>query len=306
MDMTLPYRFPKSFTWGVATAAPQIEGGAFEGGKGESIWDRFSRIEGKIHNGDNLDVACDHYHRYKSDFALMRKLGVKNYRFSMAWPRIYPQGRGAVNPKGVDFYHRLIDAMLAEGITPWATMFHWDLPQGLENEGGWRVRGVADAFATYADTIVKAYGDRVKNWITLNEIFCFATLGHDLAIHPPGTKESSQMVNQVYHHALLCHGQGVRAVREHGGKGARVGLTDNSVVIAPLMETKEDIAAAKTAFIERNARILEPIYRGHYSADYLRASGPARPTWQKGDLELISGATDFLGMNIYFGEYVRA
>ena len=304
--MNLPYKFPKNFTWGVVTAAPQIEGGAFEGGKGESIWDRFSRIEGKIHNDDNLDVACDHYHRYKSDFALMRKLGVRNYRFSIAWPRIYPQGRGTINRKGIDFYHRLIDAMLAEGITPWVTMFHWDLPQGLEDEGGWRVRGVADAFATYADTIVQAYGDRVKNWITLNEIFCFVTLGHEAGMHPPGTKESPQMVNQIYHHALLCHGQGVRAVREHGGKGARAGLTDNSVVIVPLMETKEDIAAAKTAFIERNARILEPIFRGRYSDDYLRTSGAARPTWKKGDLELISLATDFLGLNIYFGKYVRA
>ncbi len=151
------------------------EGAAFEDGKGESIWDHAARIPGKIHNGDTLDVACDHYHRYKQDFALMRKLGAKHYRLSIAWPRIYPQGRGAVNQKGVDFYHRLIDAMLKEGITPWVTMFHWDLPQALEDEGGWRVRGVTEAFAAYADTIVRAYGDRVKNWITLNEILCFTS-----------------------------------------------------------------------------------------------------------------------------------
>lgn len=304
--MTQLYQFPKRFTWGVAAAAPQIEGAAFEDGKGESIWDRLVRTPGNIHDNANLDVACDHYHRYKSDFAMMKKLGVKNYRLSIAWPRIYPQGRGTVNAKGVDFYHRLIDAMLAQGITPWVTMFHWDLPQALEDEGGWRVRGVAEAFSSYADTIVRAYGDRVKNWITLNEIYCFTKLGYGGGDKAPRTNDGPAVVNQTYHHAILCHGHGVRAVREHGGRGARVGLTDNSIITVPLVETKEDIAAARATFIRRNSRILEPIYRGKYPVEYLRSAGKTRPVWEKGDFELISLPTDFLGLNIYTGEYVRA
>lgn len=304
--MNSSYRFPKNFVWGVAAAAPQIEGAAFEDGKGESIWDRLAHTPGKIRNNDNLDVACDHYHRYKSDFALMRKFGVKNYRLSIAWPRIYPQGDGAVNTKGVDFYHRLIDAMLAQGITPWVTMFHWDLPQALEDRGGWRVRGIADSFANYADTIVRAYGDRVKNWITLNEIMCFTRLGYGGIGNAPGTDEGEKVVNQTYHHALLCHGHGVRAVREHGGRGAQVGLTDNSFMAIPLSETKEDIAATRAAFIHRNARILEAVYRGRYADSYLREAGKARPVWEKNDFKLITLPTDFLGMNVYTGEYVRA
>jgi beta-glucosidase len=304
--VNLPYSFPKNFVWGVAAAAPQIEGAADEDGKGESIWDRFAKIPGRIHNNENLDVACDHYHRYKSDFALMKKLGVKHYRLSIAWPRIYPQGRGAVNQKGVDFYHRLIDSMLAHGITPWVTMFHWDLPQALEDEGGWRVRAVPDAFGIYADTIVRAYGDRVKNWITLNEIICFTKFSYGGGDKAPQTTEGDKVVNQTYHHAVLCHGHGVRAVREHGGRGARVGLTDNSNVTVPIMETKEDIAAARAAFIETNTRILEPIFKGRYHPDYLRSAGKDRPTWEKGDFDLISLPTDFLGLNIYTGHYVRA
>jgi beta-glucosidase len=302
-----PYRFPKNFVWGFATAAPQIEGAAFEDGKGESIWDRVAHLkDGRIHNNDNLDVACDHYHLYKQDFALMRRLGAKHYRLSIAWPRIYPQGKGAVNRKGVDFYHRLIDAMLKGGITPWVTMFHWDLPQALEDEGGWRVRGVADAFAPYADTLVREYGDRVKNWITLNEIVCFTKLGYGGFDKAPMTNEDDAVVNQTYHNALLCHGHGVRAVREHGGRGARVGLTDNSSVTVPLMETPEDIAAARAAFIGNNTRILEPVFNGRYTPEYLRSAGAARPKFEKKDFDLISLPTDFLGLNIYTGDFVRA
>lgn len=302
----IPYRFPNKFVWGFATAAPQIEGAAFEDGKGESIWDHAARIPGRIHNGDTLDVACDHYHLYKQDFALMRKLGAKHYRLSIAWPRIYPQGRGAVNQKGLDFYHRLFDAMHKEGITPWVTMFHWDLPQALEVEGGWRVRGVTDAFATYADTIVSEYADQVKNWITLNEILCFTTLAYGGGDKAPMTNDGPAVVNQTYHHAIMCHGHGVRAVREHGGRGARVGLTDNPAVTIPLTETAADIAAARAAFIEKNPRVLWPIYRGEYSTAYLRSEGANRPKFEKGDLKLASLPTDFLGLNIYTGGFVRA
>jgi beta-glucosidase len=305
--MTTSYRFPKNFVWGYAAAAPQIEGAWNEDSKGESIWDHLAHLkDGRIHNLDTLDVANDHYHLYKKDFALMRKFGTKHYRLSLAWPRIYPQGRGAINQKGVHFYHRLIDAMLKEGITPWVTMFHWDLPQALEDEGGWRARSTTEAFATYAETIVKAYGDRVKNWITLNEIMCFTLLGYGGLDKAPMRNDGAAAVNQTYHHAVLCHGLGVRAVREHGGKGARVGLTDNSNVKMPVMETPEHIAAARAAFIEDNTRILEPIYHGAYTTAYFRSAGKDRPKVEKGDLALISLPTDFLGMNIYTGSYVRA
>ncbi len=299
-------RFPRNFVWGVATAAPQIEGAAFADGKGASIWDTFSRVPGKVLNGDTLDVACDHYHKYREDFALMTKLGVKNYRMSLAWPRILPEGRGKVNQAGVDFYDRQIDALLDKGITPWLTMFHWDLPQALEDLGGWRERVVVDAFAQYADVIVKAYGDRVKNWITLNEIFCFTKLGYGLGTKAPGAKESDQVVNQTYHHALLCHGHGVRAVREHGGRGAKVGLTDNPTVPVPVTATPTDIAAAQEAFLDDNIRVLDPIFRGRYHARYLRSAGAAAPKYQRKDFELISQPTDFLGLNLYTGYFVRA
>jgi beta-glucosidase len=298
--------FPKKFVWGVATAAPQIEGAAFEDGKGESIWDRFCRTPGKVHNGDTLDVACDHYHRYEDDFKLMRELGIRNYRLSLAWPRIYPEGDGALNQKGLDFYKRLLDAALEEEITPWVTLFHWDLPQALEDRGGWRSRLVVDAFATYADTAVSALRDRVRNWISLNEIRCFTTLAYGQGDKAPGTAVTQGVMNQIYHHAILCHGHAVRAVREHGGRGARVGLTDNSDIPVPVTETKADIAAAREWFIERNAHILEPIYTGRYSNDYLRRCGDDRPTVEKGDFDLIGLPTDFLGMNIYTGEFVRA
>ena len=300
--------FPADFTWGVATAAPQIEGAAFEDGKGESVWDRFSRVPGKVHDGDTLDAACDHYHRFREDFALMRELGVKNYRLSLAWPRIYPQGDGPLNQAGLDFYHRLFDAMAEHGITPWVTMFHWDLPQALEDRGGWCDRVTVDAFARYADTVVKEFGGQVKNWITLNEIRCFTLLAY--AAHrgnkAPGRKVSAAMLNQTYHHALLCHGHGVRAVRTHGGPGARVGLTDNCEVCVPVTETPADIAAAKAWFIDENVHLLGAIYRGSYAPEYLARCGVDAPRVTPGDFDLISLPTDFLGLNLYTATFVRA
>jgi beta-glucosidase len=290
----------------VAAAAPQIEGAAFTDGKSASVWDTFSRQPGAVHNGDTLDVACDHYHHFDEDFALMRRLGIRNYRLSLAWPRILPDGDGAVNGKGVDFYHRLFDSMQRHGITPWVTMFHWDLPQALEDRGGWRVRGTADAFARYADTIVRAYGDRVKNWITLNEIFCFTRLGYGTGQKAPGARESEQVVNQTYHHALLAHGAGVRAVREHGGKGARVGLTDNVIVTVPVDLQPANVTAAQRAFVEENVRVLEPLFTGRYGATYRRITGADAARVERGDLQRISAPMDFLGLNIYTGFFVRA
>lgn len=300
--------FPAGFTWGVATASAQIEGAAFEDGKGESVWDRFARIPGKVHNGDTLDVACDHYHRFREDFALMRKLGIRNYRLSLAWPRIYPNGDGALNQAGLDFYHRLFDAMAENGITPWVTMFHWDLPQALEDRGGWCERSTVEAFGRYADTIVKEFAGKVKNWITLNEIRCFTFLSYapETCTKAPGRPVAKALLNQTYHHALLCHGHGVRAVREHGGAGARVGLTDNCDVCIPVMETAADIAAARAWFVDQNLHLLGAIYGGGYSPVYLERCGADAPRVQPGDFALISQPTDFLGLNIYTGTFVRA
>ena len=190
--------FPDSFVFGVAAASAQIEGAAFTDGKGESIWDRFSRTPGKVANGDHLDVACDHYHRFDEDFALMASLGVKHYRLSISWPRIYPQGDGALNQAGLDFYHRLLASLEKHGIEPWVTLFHWDLPQALEDRGGWPSRATVAAFARYADTVVKAFAPVVKNWITLNEIRCFTVLAYGIGNKAPGRRESKAVVNQTY------------------------------------------------------------------------------------------------------------
>lgn len=301
----MPFRFPPKFVWGTATAAPQIEGAAFLDGKGESVWDRFARRPGAVLRGDTLDHACDHYHRYRADFALMRDLGLRHYRLSLAWPRIFPAGDGAVNQAGLDYYKRLLDSAHDHGLTPWVTLFHWDLPQSLEDRGGWRVRGVADAFAHYADTVVRALSDRVKHWITLNEIRCFTIHAYGEGTKAPGAREPARVVNQTMHHALLCHGHGVRAVREHGGRGARVGLTDNCEAVVPVTETPADIAAARAWFAEANWPVLDAIYRGRYAPGYLRRCGADRPAVARGDFALISAPTDFLGLNIYTANFIR-
>jgi beta-glucosidase len=299
--------FPKNFVWGLATAAPQIEGAFEADGKGESIWDRFAKTPGKVRNGDTLDTACDHFHKYRADFRLIRSMGVRNYRLSIAWPRIFPDGDGTPNLKGLDFYKRQLDELQKNGITPWVTMFHWDLPQALETRfGGWRDRRVADAFALYADTIVKAFGDRVEHWITLNEILCFTRLGYGTGQKAPGLKLPEGEVNQTYHHALLCHGHGVRAVREHGVRKAKVGITDNCGISIPVTETPEDIEAAKVEFQRDNWLTIDAIYRGGYNAGMLREAGADAPKSRKGDFDLISLPTDFLGLNIYTGKFVRA
>ena len=303
---TYSSKFPETFVFGVAAASAQIEGAAFADGKGESVWDHFARIPGKVVGGDNLDVACDHYNRFDEDFALMASLGVKHYRLSIAWPRIYPKGDDQLNQAGLDFYHRLFASMAKHGITPWVTMFHWDLPQALEEKGGWTSRATADAFRIYADTIVKAFSGVVKNWITLNEIRCFTVLGYGTGTKAPGRKESDAVVNQTYHVALLCHGHGVAAVRAHGGPGARVGLTDNCDVAVPVTETPADIAAAKAWFSDKNAHILGAIHGKGYSEYYLQREGANAPAWEAGDFDLISQPTDFLGLNIYTATYIRA
>ena len=299
-------RFPRGFVWGVATAATQIEGAADADGKGESIWDRFSHRSGNIANGHTPVIACEHYRRFPEDIALMRQLGIRNYRLSLAWTRIFPAGDRMLNQPGLDFYSRLIDALLAADITPWVTLFHWDLPQALEELGGWRVRATPEAFAHYADKIVRTVGDRVKHWITVNEIHCFTRLGYGGGDKAPGASEGMQVVNQTYHHALLAHGHALRAIREHGGRTARAGLSDNCLVAIPVHETPADIAAARAWFADANAQVLGPVFTGEYSDAFLRQCGADRPRVLRGDLALIAQPTDFLGLNIYSGTFVRA
>ena len=296
------YSFPRDFAWGVATAAAQIEGAAFEDGKGESIWDRFAQIR----NIEAPTIACDHYHRYRDDIGLLGRLGVSNYRLSVAWPRIFPGGDGPPNPKGLDFYDRLIDALLETGITPWVTLYHWDLPQALEDRGGWRVRTTPQAFAQYARLVVQRLGDRVKNWISLNEILRFVPFGYASGCDAPGVKEPTAVVNQIYHHALLAHGYAVEAVREFGGRRARIGLAHNPATPLPVTETAGDIAAARAEYVAGTEQLMGPLYLGSYTASFLDAAGSDAPQIERGDLELISQRTDFLGLNVYCGDFVRS
>ena len=297
------YQFPSDFVWGVAAASAQIEGAAFTNGKGLSIWDTFCRVPGKVALGDTLDVACDHFHRFEQDADLMKSLGWKNYRLSVAWPRVYPAGRGAVNQAGLDFYSRLIDAFLQRGITPWVTLFHWDLPQALEDEGGWLKRETVEAFGDYADTITRYLGDRVKNWFTLNEMPCFIGLGYEQGIHAPGHKLPKKVVNQGYHHALLAHGRAVESVRRHV-PGGRVGLVHNPVTPIPVIETGEHIEAARGQYERFNGPLMAPIFQGAYPAWFM--DSPDAPQVSEGDLQSIAQKGDFLGLNLYAGHFVRA
>lgn len=303
--MKSSYEFPEEFVWGVAAASAQIEGAAFEDGKGESIWDRFSRRPGAVLGGQNLDVACDHYHRYESDADLMRDLGFRHYRLSIAWPRILPAGRGAVNEKGLDFYDRLIDAFLLRGITPWVTLFHWDLPQVLEDEGGWLERSTVDAFANYADIVTKRLGDRVKHWFTLNEMPCFIGLSYETGIHAPGRKESAQRVNQAYHHALLAHGRATQIVRANVPDSI-VGLVHNPPSPIPVIETPEHIEVARQQHEKVNGQLLGPVFRGAYPDWWLEKVGDDVPVIQEGDMETIAQSGDFLGLNLYAGYFMQS
>ncbi len=301
--------FPDHFKWGFAAAAPQIEGAAFADGKGLSVWDTLARQPGRGHNGDTLDLACNHYRRYAEDLTHMARLGAKHYRLTVAWPRIYPQGTGALNEAGIAFYSRLTDKTLELGLTPWVTMFHWDLPQALEDaHGGWRSHATAEAFGVYTQTLVKAYGDRVKHWITLNEILCFTADTYGTGAQVPGLKPPAKVVNPTWHNALLAHGLGVKAVRDFGGPGAQLGLVECIESPIPLVETETetDITAARQLFVSDSARVLHPVFAGSYHPDFLPESEVDAPVVAPGDRALISVPTDFLGVNIYRGRFVRA
>ena len=302
------YQFPDGFAWGVATASAQIEGAAGEDGKGESVWDRFATLPGKIKEGTNPSVACDHYHRFEADADLIRDLGLSHYRLSVAWPRVVPDGDGAINPPGLDFYDRLIDALLARGVKPWVTLFHWDLPQALEDKGGWTSRETVGAYSRYAEAVVKRLGDRVDRWFTMNEIPCFIGYGYGSGYFAPGRREPARVVNQAYHHAILAHGHGVSVVRAHGKPGSQVGLVHNHLPPPPIpvTETDADIDAAKVEYERTNGQLMGPIFLGRYPDAFLEAARADAPVVRPGDLDVICQATDFLGLNLYAGDFVRA
>jgi beta-glucosidase len=292
-----PSSFPSDFIWGAATASYQIEGAVHEDGRGESVWDRFCATPGKVRGGDTGDVACDFYHRYRDDVKLMKELGLDAFRFSIAWPRVLPQGRGAVNQAGLDFYDRLVDELLANGIEPFATLFHWDSPQALENEGGWRVRETAEAFVEYAEAVASRLGDRVRHWITHNEPWVYAWVGHAWGHHAPGRTSEADAV-AVAHHLLLSHGWAVEAIRR-ASPDARVGITLNLAQIYPATDTPEDEAAAYRRDGEDNRWFLDPIFRGSYPADLLERNELVAPLVRDGDLDAASAPIDFLGVNNY-------
>jgi len=300
----LDLSFPQGFKWGCATAAYQIEGAAKEDGRGPTNWDIFSHTSGKTANGDTGDVACDSYHRHAEDMQLLKNLGVSTYRMSLAWSRIFPNGKGKPNQKGVDHYNKVIDDLLANGITPYVTMFHWDLPAALP--GGWQNRDTSYAFADYAGYMAGQLSDRVKNFMTVNELRCFTDLGHAQGIHAPGLKLPPADVNQVRHHGVLAHGLAVQAIRAHGKGPLQVGIADNTSIFTPAIETDEHIAATRKAMREENAMFLTAIMEGKYLDSYLTEQGAAAPKVQAGDMAIISSPLDFVALNIYTPNYVRA
>ncbi|WP_319562214.1 GH1 family beta-glucosidase [Marispirochaeta sp.] len=290
-------QFPGSFTWGTATAAFQIEGGHDADGKGPSIWDTYSADSSRIADGKNAKVSCDHYHRYREDIALMAQLGYRNYRFSLSWPRIFPQGRGNVNPAGLDFYDMLVDELLANDITPFVTLFHWDLPQALQEKGGWANRRTADAFADYGETVAQRLGDRVKNWMTHNEPWVHAFAGHLFGHHAPGISDLPRAL-QTAHHILLSHGLAVPRIRS-ACPGARIGLVHNLEWIEAASDKDADVQAAKRHDGAFNRWYLDTVFYGRYPEDMCAWYKDAMPEIQEGDMQIIAAPCDFLGVNYY-------
>jgi beta-glucosidase len=306
MPASAPRPFPTDFLFGAATAAYQIEGAAHEDGRRDSIWDTFSRLPGAVVGGDNGDIACDHYHRYADDVALMADLGLQTYRFSTSWARVRPDG-GPVNPKGVDFYSRLVDELLGKGIMPWLTLYHWDLPQALEDEGGWTNRDTAYRFAEYALDMHDALGDRVTAWTTLNEPWCSSFLSYIGGEHAPGRQDPASGL-AAGHHLLLAHGLAIGELRQRDAS-LSLGITLNLTVADPVDPTDSgDLDAARRIDGQFNRFFIDPIFRGAYPADVLEdvAALDFEAVIQPGDLEIISRKIDALGVNYYHGDYVSS
>ncbi|MDI9508547.1 MAG: beta-glucosidase [Clostridiales bacterium] len=306
--------FTKDFIWGAASASYQIEGAAYEGGRALSVWDTFSHTDGKIKNNDNGDIACNHYHLYKEDVQLMKELGIKAYRFSISWSRILPNGTGKVNEEGLKFYSDLVDELLKAGITPYITLFHWDLPQAIYYQGGWRNRDIADWFAQYTKVVVDALSDRVSHWITLNEPMCHILLGHHIGNHAPGEQNSVRESFRLLHNMNLAHGKAVETIRKHSKSPATIGIAPNPHPGVPVTNKKEDIEAARLFSLGGNNRgifsngwWLDPVLLGKYPEDGVKAMGKDFPSEmiQDGDMELMSPKLDFLGLNLYYGTLIR-
>jgi beta-glucosidase len=297
-------QYPANFLWGCATASYQIEGAAAEDGRTPSIWDKFSHTPGKTFHGETGDVADDSYHRYKEDVQLLKNLGVKVYRFSMSWSRVFPDATGKANEKGVDYYHRVIDELLKNGIEPYVTLFHWDLPEALP--GGWQSRDTSKKMADYAAYVSKNFSGKVKHFFTTNEFVCFTDLSYKTGQFAPGLKLPDAQVNQIRHHGILAHGLSVQAIRANGQPGTQVGLAENASVYVPVMETRVHIEAAQKATREENAPFLTAVLEGRYTERYLEKEGKNAPKVEAGDMAAIGSPLDFVGLNVYTPNYVRA
>jgi beta-glucosidase len=300
-----PGMFPPDFLWGAATSAYQVEGATAEDGRAPSVWDHFAATPGMTYQDQTGEIATDHYHRMEEDVALMAQLNLSAYRFSLSWPRILPQGRGQVNSRGLDFYDRLVDALLARGIQPLVTLYHWDLPVALQDQGGWLARQTAEAFADYAEVVARRLGDRVGWWLTHNEPWCSAYLGYALGIHAPGLHDPHLAVT-VGHHLLLSHGLAVPRLRAHLPESAQVGIAIDFYPTYLADERPETRLAAQRADAFRNRWFLDPVFRGHYPEGLFEQMGVAPPPMQEGDLATIAAPLDFLGVNYYSRLLVRA
>ena len=296
--------FPHDFLWGAATAAYQIEGAVRAGGRGESVWDRFAATPGNVRGGDTGEIACDFYHRYPEDISLMRTLGLDAFRFSVSWPRLFPQGRGPLNQAGLDFYDRLVDELLAAGIEPFPTLFHWDTPQMLEDAGGWPLRATAEVFVEYAEAVVSRIGDRVRYWTTQNEPGVVSSHGYDYGVHAPGRRNHADAVAAA-HHLLLSHGWAVETIRRVT-PAARVGLALDLTQPYPASDSPADIAAACEVDGECNRWYLDPIFRASYPDYQQERMALAERVIQEGDLAAIATPIDFLGVNTYRRHVVEA
>ncbi|MFZ2653670.1 MAG: GH1 family beta-glucosidase [Victivallales bacterium] len=301
------YAFPKDFVWGAATASYQIEGAAYEDGKGLSVWDTFCKLPGRIWHDHTGDVATDHYHRYLEDVKIMKDLGLKGYRFSVSWPRIFPGGRGTVNQKGLDFYDRLIDALLEAGIQPWMTLYHWDMPQALEDDfGAWESRETCRHFADYAALLSKHYSDRVRHYMTINEMWVVADCCYWYGFNPPNKKLPKIQVNQIRHNVILAHGMAVQALRNNAAGPVEIGWAHNGAALVPAIETEEHIAATKLAMRRMEGPYSVPILEGRYSDEYLQEEGGNAPKFTDEDMKIISSPLDFVGLNVYRPRYIIA
>jgi beta-glucosidase len=303
-------RFPDGFMWGAGTSSYQVEGGVHEDGRGDSIWDVFAHTPGRVANDEHADVTSDHYHRWREDVDILAKLGLGAYRFSLAWPRIQPDGRGAPNPAGLAFYDRLVDALLERGIQPCPTLYHWDLPQALDEGGGWLERSIVDRFAEYAAICFGALDDRVRTWFTVNEPWVASTLGYRLGIHAPGHRDLRESV-VASHHLLLAHGAAVAAYRAAGASGGglgRIGIVLSLAPTYPASGSHADAAAARGSDGYTNRWYLDPVLRGRYPTDMLDYFGRHWPldAIRDGDAKRIGQAIDFLGVNYYARRVVRA